>query len=339
MTYVIGFGDDIADQRGLPQEGRGRRRRPGVYADRRGGPHRRARGDLRRRCRTARIRPSSRPPSSVNAFNRTQNLNELFVSVFAPSKKAHWPGNSRNTSSSTAKSTAWAPTPGRRSATGFFAEGSQALNTQRRDRMDRMRAKDGGAAATRPTHPRTRKLYTYLGCQQNLTAAANAVTTVQCRDHGLDGRRGRRRPNARASSSSRAASISTTRTRTTTYRQPTHGRSHARAAGRAHLWRHRRQSVGHGVRADQRRLAACLRHGSHRRPAPTCRPRPPELWAFIPQEFLRAPGRCSTTRRWRIATTVSTATCASSSTTSNQNGIVEPPRRQGLHLLRHRPRR
>ena len=33
------------------------------------------------------------PAVAVNAFNRTQNLNQMFVSVFAPSPKKHWPGN------------------------------------------------------------------------------------------------------------------------------------------------------------------------------------------------------------------------------------------------------
>jgi type IV pilus assembly protein PilY1 len=29
----------------------------------------------------------------VNAFNRTQNLSDVFVSVFQPSATVHWPGN------------------------------------------------------------------------------------------------------------------------------------------------------------------------------------------------------------------------------------------------------
>ncbi len=33
------------------------------------------------------------PAVSVNAFNRTQNLNDLFISVFAPAETLHWPGN------------------------------------------------------------------------------------------------------------------------------------------------------------------------------------------------------------------------------------------------------
>ena len=33
------------------------------------------------------------PTVSVNAFNRTQNLNDLFITVFSASDKYHWPGN------------------------------------------------------------------------------------------------------------------------------------------------------------------------------------------------------------------------------------------------------
>lgn len=33
------------------------------------------------------------PAVSVNAFNRTQNLNDLFITVFKPDDRYHWPGN------------------------------------------------------------------------------------------------------------------------------------------------------------------------------------------------------------------------------------------------------
>ena len=33
------------------------------------------------------------PTVAVNAFNRTQNLSDLFISVFRPSGRTHWPGN------------------------------------------------------------------------------------------------------------------------------------------------------------------------------------------------------------------------------------------------------
>ena len=33
------------------------------------------------------------PTVAVNSFNRTQNLSDLFISVFRPSGRTHWPGN------------------------------------------------------------------------------------------------------------------------------------------------------------------------------------------------------------------------------------------------------
>ena len=33
------------------------------------------------------------PTVAVNAFNRTQTLNDLYVSVFQPATNYHWPGN------------------------------------------------------------------------------------------------------------------------------------------------------------------------------------------------------------------------------------------------------
>ncbi len=35
----------------------------------------------------------SAPSVPVNAFNRTQNLDDVFVSVFQPSSTVRWPGN------------------------------------------------------------------------------------------------------------------------------------------------------------------------------------------------------------------------------------------------------
>ena len=35
----------------------------------------------------------SAPAVSVNTFNRTQNLNDLYITMFGAKAKAHWPGN------------------------------------------------------------------------------------------------------------------------------------------------------------------------------------------------------------------------------------------------------
>jgi type IV pilus assembly protein PilY1 len=116
------------------------------------------------------------PTVSVNAFNRSQNLNELFVSVFAPSKLLHWNGNLKKYR--IYKSDIYGPSGGTPAVdgTGFFADGSQAVNSD--GVVDGPAASKGGAAASLPDDPDTRKLYTYLGTTTDLTASDNAVTVA-----------------------------------------------------------------------------------------------------------------------------------------------------------------
>jgi type IV pilus assembly protein PilY1 len=117
------------------------------------------------------------PAVSVNAFNRSQNLNELYVSVFAPSKNLHWPGNLKkyrivNGELYGASVAAKAVDP----ATGYFAKGTQAMNTVG-STPDGPNTKLGGAAATlEDTTTTPRKIYTYLDTNKDLTAAVNAFT-------------------------------------------------------------------------------------------------------------------------------------------------------------------
>ncbi|MEO8063958.1 MAG: PilC/PilY family type IV pilus protein [Pseudomonadota bacterium] len=116
------------------------------------------------------------PTVSVNAFNRSQNLNELFVSVFAPSKLLHWNGNLKKYR--IYKNDIYGPS-GATSAvdgTGFFAKGSQAVNSD--GVVDGPAASKGGAAHSLNDDPDKRNLYTYLGTSTNLTAADNAVTVA-----------------------------------------------------------------------------------------------------------------------------------------------------------------
>lgn len=99
------------------------------------------------------------PTVAVNAFNRTQTLNDLFVSVFQPNTTVHWPGNLKKYRVvegviQDSKSTS-AIDPN----TGFFAEGSQSFWSQS---PDGARVADGGAAHKIPA-PGDRKLLTYMG--------------------------------------------------------------------------------------------------------------------------------------------------------------------------------
>jgi type IV pilus assembly protein PilY1 len=117
------------------------------------------------------------PAVSVNAFNRTQNLDDLFVSVFEPSRTFHWAGNIKkyriidgelfgvDTTTSAVDED-----------TGFFHEDAKALNTPSGDPADGPNAKLGGSAARLPSwEPGERDLYTYLGATNNLSDPVNAV--------------------------------------------------------------------------------------------------------------------------------------------------------------------
>ena len=116
------------------------------------------------------------PTVSVNAFNRSQNLNELFVSVFAPSKLFHWNGNLKKYR--IYKGDIYGPNGGTPAVdgTGFFAKGSQALNSD--GIADGPAASKGGAAKSLPDDPDKRNMYTYLGVTKDLTANDNALTVA-----------------------------------------------------------------------------------------------------------------------------------------------------------------
>ncbi len=114
------------------------------------------------------------PAVAVNAFNRTENLSDLFVSVFKPSEGYHWPGNlkkyrlrddgvivdSRNVA-------AVNPT------TGLFVDGTQSYWTPA-GTFDGADVEKGGAAHIIPT---SRQVYTNLS-GNDLNAAGNRVATA-----------------------------------------------------------------------------------------------------------------------------------------------------------------
>jgi type IV pilus assembly protein PilY1 len=117
------------------------------------------------------------PAVSVNAFNRAQNLNDLFVSVFAPSRNFHWAGNVKKYRIIDGEIFGWdTTTPAVDENTGFFHQDAKALNTPSGDPADGPNARLGGSAARLPGwQPGERDLYTYLGMSNNLTSPVNAV--------------------------------------------------------------------------------------------------------------------------------------------------------------------
>ena len=131
----------------------------------------------------------SAPAVSVNTFNRTRNLNDLYLTVFSAQNSAHWPGNVKkyeieNGAIIDADGNA-AVDP----ATGFFFDTARSLWTVGGD--DGTDVTLGGAARQLP-NPSLRNLYTYNGANVNLNAAVNALATSNASaftlaDFGLTG--------------------------------------------------------------------------------------------------------------------------------------------------------
>lgn len=114
----------------------------------------------------------SAPTVSINSFNRTRNLNDLFVAVFQPGGQEHWPGNLKkyHVDPSSGDIVDVNGDPAVDSDTGFFTDTSQSYWSSGVDGAD---VSLGGAANELPA-PASRNLYTYLG-NANLTVASNDV--------------------------------------------------------------------------------------------------------------------------------------------------------------------
>ncbi len=114
------------------------------------------------------------PAVSVNAFNRTQNLNDLFVTVFRPSETYNWPGNIKKYRLDPDGTIVDATdTPAVEFSTGFFRTTSQSFWGSGVDGDD---VRLGGAANQLPA-PNSRNLYTDLTSLAPLTGNANLMTT------------------------------------------------------------------------------------------------------------------------------------------------------------------
>ncbi len=113
------------------------------------------------------------PAVAIDAFNRTQSLDDLYYSVFQSDSTAHWNGNLKkykfvnnqivgvDIGESAIDAT-----------TGFFSDGSQSYWS---DTADGGIVTRGGAASRLPD-PVLRSLYTYTGTSDALTADVNQVS-------------------------------------------------------------------------------------------------------------------------------------------------------------------
>ena len=114
------------------------------------------------------------PAVSVNAFNRTQNLNDLFVTVFRPNETYNWPGNIKKYRLDPDGTIVDATdTPAVEISTGFFRTTAQSFWGGVVDGDD---VRLGGAANQLPA-PNSRNVYTDLTSASPLTSTANQVTT------------------------------------------------------------------------------------------------------------------------------------------------------------------
>lgn len=110
------------------------------------------------------------PAVSVNAFNQTRNLNDLYFSVFRPSGSAHWPGNLKKYELRPSDATIVdaQDDPAVNPDTGFFAENSESFWSGFADGPD---VELGGAASLIPN---PRSVYTYIS-GTTLTASGNVI--------------------------------------------------------------------------------------------------------------------------------------------------------------------
>lgn len=115
------------------------------------------------------------PSVSVNSFNRTRNLNDLYVSVFQASSNVHWPGNLKKyrVRAADGEIVDANGNPAVDPTTGFFSDTSRSFWSTITDGANTPR---GGAASQLPD-PATRKVYTYLG-SSTLLASSNAIAVT-----------------------------------------------------------------------------------------------------------------------------------------------------------------
>lgn len=117
------------------------------------------------------------PAVPVNAFNRTQNLADVYVSIFEPSKLMHWPGNLKKYKLQNGKLIGQNGVPAVDVSTGFFNKTPPAISFWS-DEADGDDTTLGGAANKLPAW-NTRNVYSNLTGTSNvaLTNGSNSVTT------------------------------------------------------------------------------------------------------------------------------------------------------------------
>ena len=120
------------------------------------------------------------PAVTVNAFNRTQTLDNLYVSVFSPTATFHWPGNIKKYKFQNGQVVDSLGNPAVSPATGFFTDTATSFWSAIVDGSD---VTVGGAASKLPDAS-VRKVYTYTGA--TYPAGLTALTAASVTDADLN---------------------------------------------------------------------------------------------------------------------------------------------------------
>ena len=333
-TYTIGFGPEVAGSADAAEHGA---RAPAACSTRRSDTA------TLTTVLTNIVRTSSTfntsftaPAVSVNAFNRTQNLNDLYVTVFRPSETYAWDGNIKKYSLGPGRHDR-----GRQRPPG--GRGHHRLLPRLPRRASGAIAVDGDnvTAAARPTSCRcpatSQRLHATSTRRSAMTAAANAVATTNATITDGDARprrRGATRPATTLINWLRGADVTdangdgaTTDARLS-MGDPMNGRpatviyggtvANPRPERRRRVRRHQR-----GLPARHRRQWTATSSG------PSCHRR---CWC--------ARATCSSTRPTSEREYGLDGNIRVVRNEVNENGVLEPAaRRDRPHLLRHASRR
>lgn len=123
------------------------------------------------------------PAVTVNAFNRTQTLDNLYVSVFAPSATFHWPGNVKKYKFQNGNVVDSLGKPAVSPATGFFTDTSRSFWSKVVDGAD---VTLGGAAGMLPDAA-PRNVYTYTGTTYPSALTPFTAANVTAADLNIGG--------------------------------------------------------------------------------------------------------------------------------------------------------
>ncbi len=128
------------------------------------------------------------PAVAVNSFNRTRNLNDLYLTTFGARGKEHWPGNLKKYRIADGQIVDSTGTAAVNPTTGFFETSAHSYWSASPDGTD---VEEGGASSNLPA-PGSRNIYTYNGGSTSLTAPSNAISSANSgaftlADFGLTG--------------------------------------------------------------------------------------------------------------------------------------------------------